>query len=204
MNKKIWLLLGFVTAFVLLAVAVLSGNVEGFNGVIINRIQSFENAPLTSVTVFISNMGEWFVYAPIAILLIIIPRSRMKIGIPAAAVLASSAALNQLLKISLHVDRPNIYPLITETGFGFPSGHSMNATAFVGICAYMFMRYTYKKTLKIASISFSVVFIALMGFSRIYLGVHNPTDVIGGYLCGLAVIAAAVLLLDNISRKKTG
>lgn len=71
---------------------------------------------------------------------------------------------------------PQVIPIITEKGFSFPSGHALN-----GIIYWGFLSWFYKKRF----ITFlSIVVIGLIGFSRIYLGVHYPLDILGGWFLG--------------------
>lgn len=79
--------------------------------------------------------------------------------------------------------RPDgLIPLLTETSFSFPSGHATMAMACYGFIAYFFCKlYPHSKQLILIGTALVVLSI---GFSRLYLGVHFPTDVIAGYLVG--------------------
>lgn len=191
----IWIIL-FAT-FILLSINVVNGNLQNFNNSVYLQVERLINPLLTSVMIGISNIGEWFIYLPIALLFLIIPKSRLKIGVPVILTLSASAVLNITLKHMFSIERPDIHRLIGETGYGFPSGHAMNGTVFIGLCAYLFIRYTYKLPLKIAVVAASTVFMLCMGFSRIYLGVHTLTDVMGGYLAGLILTIFSILILQN-------
>ncbi|MDP4120378.1 MAG: phosphatase PAP2 family protein [Bacillota bacterium] len=191
-----------ITAFSLLAISVKNGNAVHFNTETYNGIAKIINPALTNFLIVITTMGEWFIYVPIALLFLIIPRSRVKIGIPATIVLFVAGTLNSLLKDWFSVPRPNIHRLITETGFGFPSGHAMIGTAFIGICAYLFLPYAHKTPLKITIITISTIFMLFVGFSRIYLGVHNTTDVLGGYCAGFIILIIAILIIEIYRDKK--
>lgn len=191
----IWIVLFAI--FILLSINVVNGNLQNFNASVYLQVEKLINPLLTSVMIGISNIGEWFIYLPIALLFLIIPKSRLKIGVPVILTLSASAALNVTLKHMFLIERPDIHRLINETGYGFPSGHAMNGTVFIGLCAYLFIRYTYKRPLKVAVVTTSTVFMLCMGFSRIYLGVHTLTDVMGGYLAGLILTIFSILILQN-------
>ncbi|MCL2772396.1 MAG: phosphatase PAP2 family protein [Oscillospiraceae bacterium] len=182
--------------FAALTVLTVHGQTQTLNSKIASDIQSLENSSLTVFMKIISGMGEWYVYVPVAVLLLIIPKTRIKVGLPSAAALAVSAGLNTVLKLWFAVPRPDVHRLITETGYGFPSGHAMNGTAFVGICVILFMRSSFKKTAKISVLVAGIVFLILVGFSRIYLGVHNPGDIIGGYFAGICICSITVFAVD--------
>lgn len=197
LRLQISLLAVMILAFTVLSVFVTSGAAQNFNDRVYSEISLVISPSVTVFMKVISNIGEWFVYIPFVLLLLMIPKSRIKVGLPAAYVLGIAAALNYLLKRLFHIDRPEAHRLIEETGYGFPSGHAMIGTAFVGICLYLFCRYSYHKYLKVIVTIITVIFLMLEGFSRIYLGVHTPTDVIAGYLCGLIIVLITVLVIRS-------
>ena len=107
-------------------------------------------------------------------------------GLVAAVNLALVTLLNLLLKEVVHRPRPDGFRLISETGYSFPSGHSMVAMAFYGLLAWMVWRYERDKVVKwLCMLGFALVICAI-GFSRVYLGVHYATDVIAGFCVSLA------------------
>ncbi|HVF69803.1 MAG TPA: phosphatase PAP2 family protein, partial [Xanthomonadales bacterium] len=79
----------------------------------------------------------------------------------------------------------------------FPSGHSMNSSVFFLSLTYFIFRNTRNRKLGIILTIFSGIIVVLIGLSRIYLGVHFPSDVLGGYAAGLLWFVA-VLLFEKI------
>lgn len=110
-----------------------------------------------------------------------------------------STIFNVVLKNIMMVPRPNILRLAEETGYSFPSGHSMASVAFYGFVIYLVLSSKMNKYLKIVISSLLVILIFIIGFSRIYLGVHNASDVIAGH-----VLSTALLLVDVMILKKKG
>lgn len=99
----------------------------------------------------------------------------------AAVNLALILALNQVLKFIVRRPRPDGFRLAEASGFSFPSGHSMVAMAFFGLLVWFVWRYekdSVKRTL--LTIALCAV-IAMIGISRVYLGVHYASDVLGGF-----------------------
>lgn len=183
--------------FIFLAINILNGNLQFFNDMTYKQIELWINPLLTKSMIIMGYIGKWYIFLLIALLLLVIPKSRAKMGIPLTLAVFVSALLNFILKNMFAIARPNTHRLISESGYGFPSGHAMSATVFIGLCAFLFISITYKKSLKIMVFMFSFVFILLMGFSRIYLGVHTPTDILGGYLAGTVILTFSIFILDN-------
>jgi undecaprenyl-diphosphatase len=104
--------------------------------------------------------------------------------------LVGIVALNQLLKSIVQRPRPDGYQLIVETGYSFPSGHSMVSMAFYGLLVWMVLHYVRDRRKRHALAAAFVVLIALVGISRIYLGVHYASDVVAGFLVSMAWLGA--------------
>ena len=93
--------------------------------------------------------------------------------------------LNTVLKVIVQRPRPDGFRLISETGYSFPSGHSMVSMAFFGLLIWMVWRYHRKDAMRVVwCVVFGVV-IAMVGISRIYLGVHYASDVLAGFCVSL-------------------
>ena len=103
--------------------------------------------------------------------------------------LACVVALNALLKVIVQRPRPEGFRLIEESGYSFPSGHSMVAMAFFGLLIWMIWRYHRRDAMRVVwCVTFGLV-IAMVGISRIYLGVHYASDVIAGFCVSLVWLA---------------
>lgn len=113
--------------------------------------------------------------------------------------------INQVLKFVVQRPRPDGFRLATVSGFSFPSGHSMAAMAFFGLLAWLVWRYEKdrrQRALLVAAFAFVIV---MIGVSRIYLGVHYASDVIGGFCLSVIWLAlythiAVPLFLGNEDR----
>lgn len=94
-------------------------------------------------------------------------------------------SINYVLKILLRRERPELEQLMAAHGYSFPSGHSMIAAGFYGVI-FVLLVQTIKNRGGSGSLLalFGALFVLLIGYSRIYLGVHYPTDVVTGLLCG--------------------
>lgn len=88
-----------------------------------------------------------------------------------------------------------------KTSFSFASNHTVVTSVLWGLVIYYLLKYCKNKILKICGITFSGLWIIFEGFSRVWLGVHYPTDVIGGYLLALILILVYIKLIRLIGGK---
>jgi membrane-associated phospholipid phosphatase len=108
--------------------------------------------------------------------------------------------LNQGLKLLFAKARPVLWQqLITETSFSFPSGHALGSIVIYGFLAYLLATQLprFSRWIYVASIGV----IAAIGFSRLYLGVHWPTDVLAGYAVGFLWLMTSITLLKMQTQK---
>ena len=103
--------------------------------------------------------------------------------------LALVVVLNQVLKFLVQRPRPEGFRLAAETGFSFPSGHSMAAMALFGLLIWMVWHYERDRAVRIGCSVALAALIVAVGVSRIYLGVHYASDVVAGFCVSLAWLA---------------
>ena len=126
-------------------------------------------------------------------------------SIKVTAIALSSTAMMFLLKQFFSRQRPLIPLLESARGLSFPSGHAMMSFAFYGLLIYLTHKYVERKELKWAIIFLLLIFILMIGFSRIYLRVHYTSDVLAGFSVGIVWLICSIYLLnrlENLSRKK--
>ncbi|MDG4656387.1 phosphatase PAP2 family protein [Ectobacillus antri] len=112
-----------------------------------------------------------------------------------------SRYLNQLLKLWYQRPRPDIHTLTTATGYSFPSGHAMNAAAFLGFIAYLIItEHQLRLWQKMILLMFTTLMILSISISRVYLGVHYPTDIIAGSAAGIAWLLLCVLFHQRFTQ----
>ena len=119
-----------------------------------------------------------------------------------AMTMVGMAALDVTLKMAFHRPRPVAYFGPTPTTYSFPSGHAMGSVCFYGVLAAILAARASGRGAKWRIWMGAVLLIGLIGYSRIYLGVHYPSDVIAGYFAG-AVWVGAVASLDHILKDGT-
>lgn len=164
---------------------------------VIRLFQTVQSPVLTSVVKFITNLGDAPFY--IILLCIILWVVDYTKGFRLGFVLLLSASINNAVKSYLNVPRPYTRDpsvgLLSETSSSTPSAHSQNSAAFWSQFAYLNPKL--KKALSL-TIAFGMPL--LIGLTRIYLGVHYPTDVLMGWGIGFAVSIYAVLFAPLLTR----
>ena len=123
------------------------------------------------------------------LLLIIFPKTRVKFGIPTSISCLISLFVYKIIKHSVARPRPDTsLHMVTQGGYSFPSGHSMTAVIFYGVLAIIIcsMLKTFHK--KILVVLLTTMLVLILGFSRIYVGVHWPSDVLAGFMLGCAYL----------------
>ena len=124
-----------------------------------------------------------------------------KLRISMVVNLVTAASLNFLIKNVIQRPRPVGYRLIDETGYSFPSGHSMVSMAFYGYLIYIINKQVESKLIKfISTIALSILIVSI-GVSRIYLGVHYTSDVCGGFCVAIAYLMVYTGVLKRLSNK---
>ena len=133
---------------------------------------------LTAAMRAVSMIGEptVLIVAGFAAALWLLRTGRERTALRFAAILAGAEILDQLLKLAFHRPRPAVFFGLAEPmGYSFPSGHSLVSFAFFGALALFAAPRRWWYFLAAA------VPIAAIGFSRVYLGMHYPSDVLGGW-----------------------
>ena len=171
---------------------IMNGDIIGYKFISTFLISDFA----TPIAKFITNFGGAIFIAVVAIFLAIIIKNK-KIAISILANLVIITGLNQLLKRILQRARPTEYRIIQETGYSFPSGHSMISMAFYGYLIYLIYKHVKNKYIKWISISLLSILICLIGISRIYLGVHYTSDVLGGFLISISYL---VIYISSVNK----
>ena len=145
------------------------------------------NDKLTPIVKVITHIGGAKIVFVLTILAIILIKG-LKKKLFLLTGIVGTAGLNVVLKHIIQRERPNINRLIPEKGYSFPSGHSMMSMAFYGMLIFLIFKYVKNTALKWTLIVILTILLSTIGITRIYLGVHYPSDVIGGFLVSLTYL----------------
>ena len=171
---------------------IMYGDIIGYKLISTFLISDF----VTPIAKFITNFGG-AIFLSIATVMLFLFIKNKKIGLSIISNIVLITVLNQLLKRILQRPRPTEFRIVEETGYSFPSGHSMVSMAFYGYLIYLIYRYIKNKYVKWTLITILSILICLIGISRIYLGVHYTSDVLGGFLLSISYL---VIYISSIKK----
>lgn len=187
--------------FLVIGIFVYIDRLNTFDFFIIGVIQGWESPVLTSIMTIFSFIGSYqtivIVSLIVAVLLYVKGKHTSQIILLFVTII-STAIVNQILKYAIQRERPSFYRLAEATGYSFPSGHSMGAFAVYGMMTLILLKYIHSRRGQVLTLIASSLLILFVGMSRIYLGVHFPSDVIGGYLLSLFLITIILLEIQPI------
>lgn len=187
-NLSLIILLVGIIGFLALTNEVFSKELLTIDVVGYNLISKFLISDfITPVFKFITNFGGVVCLTSLTFLSFILVKNK-NIGLSVACNLIVITLFNLLLKNIFQRPRPLEYRIINETGYSFPSGHSMVSMAFYGFIMYLIYKYVKDKKLKWSLFVFLMILILFIGISRIYLGVHYTSDVLAGVLFSSAYL----------------
>jgi membrane-associated phospholipid phosphatase len=172
-----------------------------FDKVISDYVISFRKDSLTKYFTFMTHVGDRYGYITVSLVLALYfflkQRSWKFIG-QTVLVLMLSTLSNVIIKEVVGRERPALEHLVTVNTLSFPSGHSMAAMAFYGFLIYLSTQLKIGRIVRGLVVLLLVVAILSVGISRIYLGVHFPSDVAAGFAGGLIWVAFCIIIFNLI------
>lgn len=154
---------------------------------------------LTPFVKGITYMGNWQTIFIISAILGIYNKTRFYFGIPAILTSLISVGVYSALKMEFQRPRPDVaIHLISQGGWSFPSGHSMNCIVFYGIIFYILWVYGDGIRHRRIWLAITGFLIPAIGVSRVYVGVHYPTDIIGGWSFGMFILILFSFCIDLV------
>lgn len=206
--SSVFLLIVFTFIFIRFANELIEAELNTFDQRIIDWMLSFVSPQLTLIMKFFTFLGSNTALLALLVIsgvLMIWQKKRWEALFTVIA-LGGGVLFNLFLKWIFQRQRPTLHRLIEVTGYSFPSGHSMGSFILYGILGmfcFMFLRSWAPKTLIAVSTVFIILFV---GISRVYLGVHYPSDVLAGFAAGGAWLTICLLglrlVLDYRKAKK--
>jgi undecaprenyl-diphosphatase len=172
-------------------------------GFIDNPVSRFcvllRDGTLTIIAKAITFMANTTTLTALCALLVILP-TRKHFGFPLAIATGLAALVHHVLKEFIERPRPDAAGWLVEVNsYSFPSGHSNAGLVFYGFLMVLLCRYLALNKRYVLAVFVSIVFsllIALIGASRVYLGVHYATDIIGGWSLGICLLILFISLYE--------
>jgi undecaprenyl-diphosphatase len=166
-------------------------------------LHSFASPALDRVALLVTDTGSVFFVCAVAVTLcaVLFYRKRRRDGLMLLVTVCGAGIIDLLLKLTFHRQRPALWsPIRLETDYSFPSGHAMLSSSL----AFSVVLLLWPTRWRWLAVTVAAVYVILIGLSRLYLGVHFPSDVIAGW-CASALwvgIAKAALLRVSRSRRR--
>lgn len=188
---------GSLFLFGWLAVEMLGGSTLRFDLAVRDGVHRFASPGMTRAMTAISLMG----YNILIVALVISFAAFLLLGWRRAAgwlatTMAGALAMDLALKFAFRRPRPQVFFGVEPHSYSFPSGHALCSFCFYGVLAGLIAARTRSPALRVAAGLIASTLVAAIGLSRIYLGMHYPSDVIAGYLAA-AVWVSGLLVLDR-------
>jgi len=167
-----------------------------FDNAFIWVIRYFASPGLDRIMVTITNLGFGFSFGVIVLAtVIILAVFRHWVELKGLLIcLLGGAILNEILKHLFERSRPEAFHIVAASGFSFPSGHAMVSLCFYGMITFLIVRKRSWRWRMIGAVVAALLVLAI-GVSRIYLGVHYPSDVVAGYTAGFTWLSFTIALV---------
>lgn len=169
-----------------------------FDAVLLLALHQWANPLLDRLMLSLTRLGNpEFVVGMVIVTLgwLLWRQKRLESGVLMIASLGT-LLLNDGMKLIFARPRPTLWqPLIKEISYSFPSGHALGASVLYGFLAYLFVRRYPQRSYLIYGITIAII--GLISLSRLYLGVHYPTDILAGYIIGLLWLSICVALIKH-------
>ncbi len=204
LKKRDWaLLIGAVVlynCFLILSIHVANGATQELDEALMTWVYGIRSPGLSTVMEAITYVGNPASIILVLVLLLAFPKTRLRYGVPAVVVTLMTQSLKMAGKYIIQRPRPDAALfLVSESGYSFPSGHAIGTLSLYGLMFILLLYYRKKDKEKgikpdweggaFGGLLVVTGFLAIaVGVSRPYVGVHYPTDILGGWLVAAATI----------------
>ena len=196
MKKRKIMGLILLIGFIVLTILLLTNNISSFDDFIYKYFFQMRNKFFDIFFIFFTRLGDIIPVTIITICLLMIFNKEDRYILGSSMII--TLLINQGLKYIIQRPRPPLEErLISQSGYSYPSGHSMMAMCLYGVLIYLINTKQKNKKLKIILTIVLSIIILLIGVSRIYVRVHYPSDVLGAYLLTILILIINITLINN-------
>ncbi len=166
-------------------------------------VDAIRSPELTDVALYVTDIGspENIAMMCLVLAMVLWIHGKVRHMLQLIITVAAAAFISIMTKLIVQLPRPG-GGLFFESGYSFASGHAMIATVFFLLIAYSYKPHIRSLAFRRAFVLLCVLSALLVGFSRIYLGVHYATDVAAGFLFGAMIFAFSILAFEHFERKR--
>ena len=203
MKKKWVLCISLSILFLIILLSIIFGRTLFIDETIMGVLPHLRNDFFTNIFKLLTILGDKkFILALVLVIAgILFYRKYRRTALVICLNLFNIVILNKGIKYLVRRERPE-FKLVEEDGFSFPSGHSMLTIGVYGLLIYLIHRSKLDSKIKKILTVFLTATIVIVGCSRMYLGVHYPSDVIAGFLITGVYLILFITLLENKFYKK--
>jgi membrane-associated phospholipid phosphatase len=169
---------------------------------VLHTLYALRDPTVAQAFMWITELGSTLMIGGISLCvgLLLIVREKISYFLGLSITIAGTGAVVFILKEIFGRARPDaLYQAYAETGFAFPSGHAALSLALYGFLAYLAWKY-YSRKPALLVISLMTLIVGLIGFSRLYLGLHYASDVIAGYAIAAIFLTLGTAIANKLSR----
>lgn len=182
--------------FAWLSEEIFEGSAKHFDFIVRARVHELFSPGLTKFMQAMTFLGSIAFLTTLFVILVAVwlIRGMKRPAAWLAIAVGGSVVLDVALKLDFHRARPVPFVGTAPTTYSFPSGHALSSLCFYGVLAGLLCEWIENATLRLLVSVTAALLILAIGLSRIYLGVHYPTDVIGGYIAAGAWVSALLFV----------
>lgn len=189
-----------MTLFCLLTIVIIRHTTDSVDNILLAKVYALRTSHLTTIMQWITLLGKEVIYSVSGVIIFFFAIHRYWRQVASYIILIGGGELiTTIIKVLIQRPRPTSSVINHEPSFSYPSGHSSASIIFYLLLVYWFWQKSNTPSLRVMSLIIAILIIVAVGISRIYLGAHFASDVVGGYFIGglWLLILTSVTSIDS-------